>query len=142
MLNNPGFVPGFVFGRKYPVGLRVKVKTKFDCTATGVTGHFRDGNPDQWHRRRNQQRNYETLTQIIGLFTQPQNLSLPVYDSNLGIWSFEFETEFEGIFRTGTDELGVLNQSCVGTPMITGLNEHGDLAATLVPDQNIWFEIS
>jgi hypothetical protein len=124
------------------VGLRVKITTKFDCTATGVTGHFRDGNQAQWNRRRNQQRNYETLTQIIGLYTQPQNLSLPVYDSDQGTWSFEFETEFEGIFRTGTDELGVLKQSCIGTPMITGLDEKDNLLPTLVPEQNIWFEIS
>lgn len=124
------------------MGLRVKITTKFDCTATGVTGHFRDGNQAQWNRRRNQQRNYETLTQIIGLYTQPQNLSLPVYDSDQGTWSFEFETEFEGIFRTGTDELGVLKQSCIGTPMITGLDEKDNLLPTLVPEQNIWFEIS
>jgi hypothetical protein len=76
------------------------------------------------------------------LYTQPQNLSLPVYDSDQGTWSFEFETEFEGIFRTGTDELGVLKQSCIGTPMITGLDEKDNLLPTLVPEQNIWFEIS
>ena len=142
MLNNPGFVPGFVFARKYPVGLKVKITTKFDCTATGVTGHFRDGNQAQWVRRRNQQRNYETLTQIIGLYTQPQNLSLPVHNADHGTWSFEFETEFEGIFRTGTDELGVLKQSCIGTPMIQGLDEQSGLDMTLIPEQNIWFEVS
>lgn len=123
------------------MGLRVKITTKFDCTATGVTGHFRDGNPIQWTKRRNQQRNYETLTQIIGLYTQPQNLSLPMYNVEKNTWSFDFETEFEGIFRTGTDELGVLKQSCVGTPMIVGLDEQAGIALTLIPEQNIWFEI-
>lgn len=124
------------------MSLRVKITTKFDCTATGVTGYFRTGNHDVWLKHRNQQRNFETLTQIIGLYTQPQNLSLPVYHTDKGTWCFEFETEFEGIFRTGTDELGVLKQSCRGTPMITGLDERSELELTLIPDQNIWFEIS
>lgn len=121
--------------------MRVIISTKFDCTATGVTGHFRTGNQVQWIKARNQQRNFETLTQIIGLYTQPQNLSDPVFDADNGHWSFYFETEFEGIFRTGTDELGVLKQSCNGTPMITGLDEQANLEKTLIPDQNIWFKI-
>ena len=63
--------------------MRFVVQTFFDITATGVTGHykparvpFRDhaGNvitdESDWGRARNQQRNWETLTQILGLRTQ------------------------------------------------------------------------
>ena len=118
---------------------RIRVTTVFDCTGTGVTGHFRTGSPQHWHRQRNQQRNFETLTQIIGLYTQPQNVTSPRRQDHT--WSFEFECEFEGVFRTGTDELGILKQTCAGTPMITGLDEAPNTGAVLTPDHNVWFEI-
>lgn len=123
------------------MGLRIIVKTKFDCTATGVTGHHRHGDAAVWNKARNQQRNFEALTQIIGLYTQPQNLSQPEYDSDKKLWQFTFETEFEGIFRTGVDELGVLKQSCHGTPMIVGLDEADVDEPILIPEHNVWFEI-
>lgn len=123
------------------MGQRIKVQTKFDCTTTGVTGHFRHGDTVTWHKQRNQQRNYETLTQIIGLYTQPQNLTPAEYDAQSQTWTFVFEIEFEGVFRTGTDELGILKQTCRGTPMVTGLDESIDLGCQLDPDCNVWFEI-
>ncbi len=123
------------------MGQRIKISTKFDCTCTGITGHCRSSDVVTWTKQRNQQRNYETLTQIIGLYTQPQNLSKPQFDSNAKKWFFEFETEFEGIFRTGTDELGILKNTCRGTPMITGLTEPDPPGSTLEPEENIWFEV-
>ena len=130
---------------------RVRVTTKFDCTTTGTTGHFRANlvpyqdragqtiaNQQDWQRSRNQQRNWETITQIISLFTQLENLSDcgPVGES----WCFEFTTEFEGVFQNGRSELGALEDVCRGVPMIT------DVAATdcgdkLDPGTNIQFEI-
>lgn len=121
--------------------MRVKVTTKFNCTDTGVTGRYKSGNIDQWNVQRNQQRNFESITQIIGLYTQLQNLTNVVHVSETNTWKFEFETEFEGIFRTGLDELGVLNDTCKGTPMMVGLGESSDVGRTLNPGQNIWFEI-
>ena len=63
--------------------MRYMCQTLFDITATGVTGHFKTTRVpyvdqagqeivDQatWNRSRNQQRNWETLTQILGLRTQ------------------------------------------------------------------------
>lgn len=121
--------------------MRVRVTTKFNCTDTGVTGRYKTGNADQWNNDRNQQRNFESITQIIGLYTQLQNLSRVKQDTASNTWWFEFDTEFEGIFRTGTDELGVLNDSCMGTPMMVGLGETSNIERTLMPNQNIWFEI-
>lgn len=121
--------------------MRVRVTTKFNCTNTGTVGHHKTGDLTQWNRARNQQRNFESLTQIVSLYTQPYNLTDVTHNVETNTWSFEFETEFEGIFRTGTDELGILKSTSVGTPMMTGLEEDNDLNKTLTPDENIWFEI-
>ena len=63
--------------------MKYAVQTFFDITATGITGHFKPakipfrdaaGNTitdlESWTRSRNQQRNWETITQILGLRTQ------------------------------------------------------------------------
>ena len=55
--------------------IKIEVHTQFDITATGVTGHYKSsqipftdaaGNiiddANSWTRSRNQQRNWETLT--------------------------------------------------------------------------------
>ena len=86
--------------------IKVKVQTLFDITATGVTGHYRPArgpfcdrtgqeinNADTWNRARNQQRNWETLTQLISLRTQIDNVVEPV--QNQEEWYFEFTTETE-----------------------------------------------
>jgi len=132
--------------------MKIRVDTYFDCTATGTTGHFRqvqlpminrtgDTIVDEaaWNRSRNQQRNFETLLQLIGLYTQPLELSNPVYDANTQQWSFEFEVEFEGIFADNVDSLGLLKQQACNVPMITGLGEQQTLPRQLIPDVNIFF---
>ena len=86
--------------------IKIKVQTAFDITATGVTGHFksaripfvdRAGNniidDIAWHRSRNQQRNFETLTQIVSLRTQTDNLTFPVFEQ--GRWTFEFTSDID-----------------------------------------------
>lgn len=132
--------------------MKIQVDTYFDCTATGTTGHFRQAqlpmtnqagqkivDEHTWNLSRNQQRNFETLLQLIGLYTQPLELSVPVVDTHTHLWSFEFEIEFQGIFATDTDNLGLLKQQSRNVPMITGLSEHGPLPRQLIPDVNIFF---
>ena len=132
--------------------MRITVATQFDCTATGVTGLFRQAqlpmtdragqavtNEQEWNRSRNQQRNFETLLQLVGLYTQPLELSKPEYNCNTGLWTFEFDVEFEGIFATESDSLGRLTQQAQGVPMITGLLEPAQLTRQLIPDVNIFF---
>ena len=132
--------------------MRITVATQFDCTSTGVTGHFRQAqlpmtdragqavtNEQEWNRSRNQQRNFETLLQLIGLYTQPLELSDSKYNANIGLWTFEFEVEFEGIFATESDSLGLLMLQAHGVPMITGLLESAQPARQLIPSVNIFF---
>ena len=107
---------------------RIRVTTDFDCTNTGVTGHFKPSklpfrdhadqlieNEDDWIRSRNQQRNWETLFQLVGLYTQPQEISaISIVDQK---WQFEFDIEFDDIFNVNDDPLGLLKSICQGVPM-------------------------
>ena len=130
---------------------RIRVTTQFDCTATGVTGHFRantlpfDDREGQsitdettWSRSRNQQRNWETILQIIGLYTQAQDISATEYID--GQWQFEFSTDFDDVFSERGDPLGLLKTACRGVPMFYDLGTQPK-TAMLDPDQNIEFEI-
>jgi hypothetical protein len=132
--------------------IKIKVRTRFDITATGITGQFKHSQipfTDQsgntiidtasWNRARNQQRNWETLTQLIQLRTQIINLSNPVKNEN--VWEFEFATETE-VFNNGADPVGVLKTDSDGVPMLQKLDNDPGLDAVLVthgPKQNIWF---
>lgn len=131
-------------------------RTLFDCSQTGVTGHFRPSEipftdkagrvvTDQtdWNYSRNQQRNWETLIQILSLRTQPQELTTPICDN--GIWQFEFVSESEGVFEiTGDpDVLAGLKMDCQNVPMMINLGEQPALSPTISiagANQNIWFE--
>jgi hypothetical protein len=135
---------------------RIRCYTLFDITQTGITGHFkpsqipfqdRAGNNindlPAWNRSRNQQRNLETITQILQLRTQIFEVGIPV--ENNGYWAFEYVVESDGIYQCGQDVFGILKQDCDGVPMLTGLNEKYTLTPTLTTDgsqQNIWFEFS
>ena len=135
--------------------MKVLCRTLFDCTFTGVTGHFRESQlpyatksglllqtQADWNRARNQHRNWESLVQVISLRTQPMNMTRPVKSQDA--WHFEFEVEAEGVLGGGhnTDDLAGLISDCEGVPMVTGLDEPIVLTATLHAhgtDQNIWF---
>lgn len=132
--------------------IKIKVQTYFDITATGVTGYytstrgpFRDragheiNNSDSWNRSRNQQRNWETLTQLISLRTQTNNVVEPV--QNQEGWYFEFTTETE-VFNDGTDPVGVLKADSDGVPMLVLLDNRAEIDSVLITSgtrQNIWF---
>lgn len=124
--------------------MKIRCITTFDITATGVTGHckpsrlpFTDASgqtittESEWNRARNQQRNLETITQLLSLRTQIDNVTRPVFDNDR--WSFEFEVESDTIFAQADDLLGVLKQDCYGVPMLLSTD------AALGSD-NIWFE--
>ena len=132
--------------------IKVRVHTHFDITATGVTGHYRPArgpfrdragqeinNSDSWNRARNQQRNWETLTQLISLRTQIDNVVEPV--QNQEEWHFEFTTETD-VFNDGTDPVGVLKADSDGVPMLILLDNRVDIDSVLITSgrrQNIWF---
>ena len=135
--------------------MRFAVQTFFDITATGITGHykparipFRDHadniitDPESWNRSRNQQRNWETLTQVLSLRTQLFRLQLPVVDTLNHSWMFEFEVEADNVYGDDVDPTAVLRADASGVPMLCWLNNRPELSTVLVtdgPDQNIWF---
>ncbi len=135
--------------------MKFACQTLFDITATGVTGHckitrmpFQDhagqiiNNSESWNRSRNQQRNWETLTQILSLRTQLFDLTTPIQDQTGTRWMFEFETETDGIYGPESDPVLVLRADAVGVPMLRELNNDPDIDTILVtegPRQNIWF---
>ena len=136
--------------------MKIACKTLFDCSVTGVTGHYRPAqvpfkdrtgqlieNEQAWIRARNQQRNWETLLQVIGLRTQPDVLVDP-YCKN-GVWHFEFETSTEGVYDIAgnSNPVAGLLQDCTGVPMMINLDEQNNVQPTLCvqgADQNIWFD--
>ena len=134
--------------------MRFICRTFFDITATGVTGHaksaripFEDrtgqmiSDINAWNRARNQQRNWETLTQIISMRTQMFDLTDPVHKNR--VWEFEFETETDGVFGDRTDPTQILRTDSEGVPMVVESGNQENLSSVLItsgPDQNIWFD--
>jgi len=107
--------------------------TLVDITATGVTRHRTDQEFE-----RNQQRNWETVLQALGLKTQPMMIKGPIYtDSNLDIgwefgefyqgqhriWIWTFGIEHEDVYGTYDDPTAGLLKDFEQVPVITGLNE-------------------
>jgi hypothetical protein len=135
--------------------MRYACQTLFDITATGITGHFKPNkipfrdragqtvlDSESWNRSRNQQRNWETLTQILGLRTQLFDVTDPVQDSTGSRWMFEFETDRDGAFGPDSNPTEVLELDAAGVPMLRELNNDPDIDPFLVtsgPRQNIWF---
>lgn len=130
--------------------MRVQCRTLFDITATGVTGHFKPSRmpfqdltgtridtAEKWNTARNQQRNWETITQIISLRTQV-DFSRP--NKTAQGWEFEFEFVNDHLFVIDQDPLAVLKNDCVDVPMILGLSESEAADTVLTVDKNIWFE--
>jgi hypothetical protein len=134
--------------------MKIKCTTVFDCSCTGVTGHFKSSHlpfvdrsgktvstHSEWVQSRNQQRNYETLLQIFGLKTQPLDISAPTQVD--GMWQFEFLIESPAVFAMTdhADPLAGLKQDCAGVPMIDNVSDVSQPLKLLSPDLNIWFEI-
>ena len=132
--------------------MKIQCQTLFDITATGTTGHIKPSrmpyvdnagtkitDTESWNRSRNQQRNWETITQLISLRTQVTGLTEP--EKIKDCWQFEFEVENENLFVTDTDSLAVLKADCNGVPMLTGLNESINTGTVLTVDTNIWFAL-
>lgn len=131
---------------------RIRLTSTFDLTKTGVTGHYRSAKvpfydlakqlietETEWHKARNQQRNWETITQIISLRTQAFDMSSP--QKFEGKWQFSFSVETPDVFLLDGDSLGVLRSDCIGVPMLIGLDEVETFQPILIvagQDQNIW----
>ena len=130
-------------------------QTLFDITATGTTGHPKStrwpcqdrsgqviADAEAWNRSRNQQRNWETLQQILGLRTQITEITDPVVDATGSRWMFEFSTDTPGAFGSDSDPTAVLRADAAGVPMLQNGAAEAVTDACLCtqgPHQNIWF---
>lgn len=133
--------------------MRISCRTLFDCTATGVVGHYRVpdrplidrqghiiGDQQSWNIKRNQQRNWETLLQVIGLRCQLEDLQDPVRHDDF--WCFEFTVSAADVLGE-QQAFRPLLADCDGVPMITGLQESQidePVLRVSGPNRNIWFE--
>lgn len=121
--------------------------TLIDITETGVT---------QWSENvdleRNQQRNWETVQQILGLKTQIFRIEQmkshasdikrlqfgDYYMSDVGFkynfWAFEFDVEYQDAYAIDSDPHGVLVKDFESVPVILGLEETAP-----VPPQPIFY---
>jgi hypothetical protein len=136
--------------------MRIICSTRFDITATEVRSNFQAhrmpfvdsaGNMisdvSAWQRSRNQQRNWETLNQIVSLRVLPTDISIPVlqHKDDVRIWTFDFSIDNPAALETDGDPLGELKRDTAGVPMIIGLNESSGINDILVPGINVFFEI-
>lgn len=106
--------------------------TLVDITRTGVT-HNRADNEHQ----RNQQRNWETVLQCMGLRTQPLDIQGPksiemfidedtfgeMYQGKQKVWCWTFYADRNGTWATNNDDLALLHQDFNEVPIIQGLDE-------------------
>ncbi|CAB4133331.1 hypothetical protein UFOVP257_139 [uncultured Caudovirales phage] len=107
--------------------------TLVDITATGVTRHR-----TEQELERNQQRNWETVLQCIGLRSQPQLIEGPIcreylidettrfgemYHGLQKCWIFTFGVDSEDVFLLNDDPVGGLDKDFAQVPIICGLEE-------------------
>ena len=104
--------------------------TLVDITKTGVTRG--DGTTE-----RDQQRNYETALQAIGLITQPHEINEPrctqahmewlefgdYFQGEQKVWVWQFSVEHRDVFAIGPNPVGKLSEAFDQIPIICGLDE-------------------
>ena len=107
---------------------------------------------------RNQQRNWETLVQVLGLRAQLITLSTPTkkimdltgtpfggqFNGTHAVWSFTFGVEQDAVFSSATRAHGTLESDFVNVPIIMGLSETALIQVPTFsvtgPHCNIYFE--
>ena len=140
--------------------MKIRCTTLYDITKTDV--NFRRNKLDRKDDddfKGSQQSNYETILQCIGIRAQPEDISMPIKDSQrlsqpfgkkykskdfIPMWSFTFVVQQHSVFQLGEDELGGLYEDCDHVPMIIGLEEWNGLSGLLNINndlKNIHFEV-
>lgn len=107
--------------------------TLVDITSTGVIRHTADNELE-----RNQQRNWETVLQCIGIKSQPLLIDGPysdtftidettkfpdIYFGKQRCWFFSFSVEHQDVFLLNGDNVGGLDEAFAQVPIICGLQE-------------------
>lgn len=131
-----------------------------DITQSGVTGTYKNSTLalKDWEYSRNQQRNYESIVQCIGLRAQPLELThtvlteINVIERKFGsefagvhnVWSFTFAIEHYSVFDKDDKQFLYLNETLHEVPCILGLTETIKPSeakfSTAGQNQNIYFE--
>jgi len=110
--------------------MEYKLLTTVDITATGmyrtILGH---------EKARNQQQNFDTVLQTIGIRgncnfeVKPKVIDAKgsehgfSTDKDIKIWQFEWRVETPDVFLEGTDPIALLKKDFELVPFITGLDE-------------------
>lgn len=119
-----------------------QLSTLVDITATGVVRN--NGSNDL---ERNQQRNFETVLQVLGLRTQPHIIRWPTdevisketvnfwfgdmyAEEEQRVWTFYFSADYPGAYADPISPVGHLLKDFEEVPVITGL---GETARFLLP---------
>lgn len=134
---------------------KIKCVCRFDLTPTGIKNNFSKGripfldgagvlvnSMAVWHRSRNQQRNWETVNQIISLRVLPEEIELPtkVTENDQTWWQFYFTITQPAALELGNDPVGYLYADAKDVPMLTNLDEDAGINSFLSPKINIIFE--
>lgn len=136
---------------------RIRCHTRFDITATGIHNHYRDNqipvagteqaanNAADYVKKRNQQRNWDTINQIISLRCLPENITTPTKMSQQQhtVWQFDFEVPDTTALQQDQQDLACLTKDSDQVPMIIGLEEDAGIGPCIVTgiDGNTKFEI-
>jgi hypothetical protein len=110
------------------------ILTLVDITRTGITRNHAGED-----RLRDQQRNWETVLQVLGIRAQPtitegpitdvvdefvvKNLFGDMYSGDQRIWAAGFSIEHRDVYRSGDNQLALLEEDFNQVPVITGLDE-------------------
>lgn len=140
--------------------MKIRCTTLFDITRTDVSSrrHQLGDGFLKLDKERQQQSNFETLLQIIGLRSQPEDVERPVVTTtkraqwgqqyrskSYKTWTFTFTVNASSVFKHDGDDLGYLKMDCTGVPMITGLDETPGLPVQTLESsgtgKNINFEV-
>jgi len=127
--------------------------TLIDITPTGKTAYS-----SEHELERNQQRNWETVLQLLGLRIQPVILETAIvtkdisyFKNNFGIgykgkhrvWSWKFSVTDRNAYKDEFDHFGLLKNDFKLTPVILGLTETATpehaIFYTSGPNKNIYF---
>lgn len=116
-----------------------KILTLVDITPTGVIRS--NTNDHSLQLKRNQQRNFETVLQVLSLRTQPHISKWPCskhkattqiikqffgevyHDKEHSMWTFYFTADHPESYNTSAGELEGLRHDFEQVPIITGLSE-------------------
>lgn len=133
---------------------RIICRTLFDITRTEVKHSFNAGRVPfrdhagqtitdhrSWMLARNQQRNWETIIQVLSLRAQPHDISDPDFWLGDAVWwAFEFSVADPAALTLGDRPWGQIEQDCSMVPMLIGLREQVTVTPMLIPGINIVFE--